>query len=82
MLTKEQMSKLTTKRLLSYHKAERKRMIRFKNRHTCEDCGETDWDRNPDTEISLMLRRQHYNNLLNVQTIKEVLDTREHVKTN
>ena len=44
MLTKEQMEKLTTKRLLSYYKDERKRMIRFKNSHTCECCGETTWD--------------------------------------
>ena len=74
------MKKLTTKRLLSYYKAERKRMIRFKNRHTCECCGETDWDLKLNSDYSLLLRRQHYDNLHNVQTIKEVLNTREHVE--
>ena len=90
MLTKKQLEKLTTKRLLSYYKAERKRMIRFKNRHTCECCGQTDWDltcldknwKDTVNEKYIKNLRDQYNKyLLNVQTIKEVLDTREHINT-
>ena len=88
--TKEQLEKLTTKRLLAYYKAERRRMIRFKNSHTCECCGETDWDMlcmdknykdNVEEKYIRMLRKQYYNMLSYLETIKTVLDTREHVKT-
>ena len=88
--TKEQLEKLTTKRLLAYYKAERKRMIRFKNSHTCECCGETDWDMlcmdknwkdTVEEKYIRMLRKQYYNMLSYLETIKTVLDTREHVKT-
>jgi hypothetical protein len=89
-MTKEQLEKLTTKRLLSYYKAERKRMIRFKNRHTCECCGQTDWDltcldknftNNVEVKYVRNLRDQYNRYLIGLQTIKEILDTREHVKT-
>lgn len=88
--TKEELQKLTTKRLLAYYKAERRRMIRFKNSHTCECCGETDWDLtcldknwkdNVDKKYLRMLRKQYYDKLAYLETIKSVLDIREHIKT-
>jgi len=87
--TKDQLEKLTTKRLLAYYKTERKRLIRFKNSHTCECCGEMDWeltcrDKNwiHTTEKDgvkryiEMLGRQYYDKLIYLDMIKDVLNTR------
>lgn len=85
----KELKNMTTKRLLSYYKAERKRMIRFKNSHTCECCGQTDWeltclDKNwKDTvnkDYVRMLSKQYYEKLSYLDAIKTILDTREHVK--
>lgn len=76
--SKEQLNKLTTKRLLSYYKAERKRMLKFKSSHTCKCCGMTDWEMDPN-EYTSMLSKQYYDKLVYLDSIKEVLNTREHV---
>jgi hypothetical protein len=91
--SKEQLEKLTTKRLLAYYKAERKRLIRFKNSHTCECCGETDWDltcrdkswinhtEQDDVKKRIqMLGRQYFDKLIYLDMIKEILNKREHVE--
>ena len=91
--SKEQLEKLTTKRLLAYYKSERKRLIHFKNSHTCECCGEADWDltcRNKNwinyTEQNnikkriQMLGRQYFDKLIYLDMIKSILSTREHIK--
>jgi len=86
--SKEQLEKLTTKRLLAYYKAERRRMIRFKNNHTCECCGQTDWEltcldknwRDQPKDYVIMLSKQYYDKLAYLDIIKTILDKREHVK--
>jgi len=77
--SKEQLENLSTKRLLAYYKAERKRMIRFKNSHTCECCGMTDWELKT-TDYTSLLCNQYYGMINYLQDIKSVLDTREHIK--
>jgi len=90
--SEEQLKKMTTRRLLAYYKAERKRLIRFKNSHTCECCGETDWDltcrdkewinhtEQDDVKRSIqMLARQYFDKLIYLDMIKTILNTREHI---
>jgi hypothetical protein len=77
--TEKQLEKLSTKRLLSYYKAERKRLYKFKGSHTCECCGMTDWEMKTN-DYTKMLSKQYYDKLIYLDMIKSVLDKREHVK--
>jgi len=76
--TEKQLIRMTTKRLLAYYKAERKRMIKFKSGHTCDCCGMTDWEMKPN-DYTNMLSKQYYNKLSYLKTIKRILDTKEHI---
>ena len=73
------LNKLTTKRLLAYYKAERKRMMIFLSDHTCDcGCGEIDWDLNTDMYKQEKKHADEWDVYLGV--IKSVLEKREHVK--
>lgn len=76
----KEVDKLPTKRLLSYYKARRKDRISFVGAHTCECCGETDWDLSPNNEYSKELLKDYKIIEQHLKEVKELLSKREHVK--
>ena len=69
--------KLTTKRLLAYYQAERRRLYALVSSNTCDCCGESSWDLygGHDKEKAELAERENYLTL-----IKTELNKREHVK--
>lgn len=85
----EQLGKLPTKRLLAYYKKTYKRVKRFQDGLYCPCCGMQNWETDAGlyTEEQNKKREQEFKNDLAtsenyINSIKEILNTREHVQKN
>ena len=76
----KEVSKLPTKRLLSYYKARRKERISFVNSHTCDCCGCTTWDFHPKQDYAISAKNKLDVIEKHLEEVKELLSKREHVK--
>lgn len=76
--TKEELENLSTKRLLAYYKSERKRMIQYESSQTCYCCGSASWHLYND-EATKNAEKKYNEWKAYLETIKSVLNTREHV---
>ena len=74
----DELNALSTKRLLAYYRAERKRFDVWHDGFFCECCGTPEWEfKNGPDEQKTKLRIQLWREYLD--KIKSVLATREHV---
>jgi len=71
MLTKEQLIKLNTKRLLAYYRSIRAKEKKWQNRYYCESCHDLHFPTSPDPGFEAL--RNH------IVEIKNILDLRENV---
>jgi hypothetical protein len=73
--------KLSTKRLLAYYKARRKDRISFERSHTCDLCGELDWNCDSSKEEHSKKSLNEYRFIeQHLKEVKELLSKREHVR--
>lgn len=75
----EKIKNLTTKRLLAFFKAERKRYHRLVSSHTCDCCGEAEWHLYPNQESSKQAYKEVKEKEAYLNALKEELGKREHV---
>jgi len=76
----EELKTINTPNLLRYLKAERKRFYSFKSSHTCDCCGEKEWDLHPKSPAMLVLKNQYLDWIDYINIIRAELSTREHVE--
>jgi hypothetical protein len=76
--TKEELEALTKERLLSYYKAERKRLYIHRSSCQCECCWEFYWDLYPKDYSKEKAEYEEHCDY--VELIKSVLETKGHVE--
>jgi 5-methylcytosine-specific restriction endonuclease McrA len=76
----EKIKNLTTQRLLAFYKAERKRYYHLVGSYTCECCGEPVWHIYSKEDSSKQAYKEVKEKEAFLNTIKEELKKREHIK--
>ena len=77
----KEIEKLSTKRLLSYYKARRMDRISFERSHTCDLCGELEWNcDSSDEEHSKKTLNEYKFIKQHLEEVRKLLNKREHVK--
>ena len=76
----EYLENLTTKRLLSFYKAERARFLKYKGSHTCECDDEYDWNLDPKYAYFFTEKEKIENWQKYLNSIKGILNKRENIE--